>query len=683
MLEIPKDLNPFNVTKAVDFTDQQIEDYWVDFAGGEGFVSMTKPTSPMTMLILGGKGSGKTHIMRYFSYELQKIRHKSNLIEGIKEEGFIGVYFRCGGLNADRFSGKGIEEDMWKDIFSYFMELWFAQLNINLIIDSFSTNKNFLENEEAICKAITELFDQSKFQQPNNLREFSLILRDLQKEVNFAVNNASFTNKINLSIIVSPGQLTFGIPKILSQMLSDLKTIQFLYLVDEFENLDTQQQKYINTLYREKELPCSFKIGSRLYGVKTFSTFSADEENKEGSEYETLFLDDYLRQLPNYSEFARKLCAKRLEKAGYDSSDMNAYFEVLKSSKYEEASILYAFDNSKTDIDYPYFNKLRTKLREGFEKKNLKGITSIANIETIIFNLSFQGHPLLEKINTFLLYQDWYKGKNLIDASKTIASECEGFYSEIDKNTRYNETFHHFKQDLLAQIFRDTSKKQPYYGFESFVRISHGLPRHLLMILKHIYQWSFFNGEQPFAQKNNRITIESQIKGVRAASDWFFEDARRTGEYADSIRKGIENLATLCKDVRFSDKPSECSAAAFSTNTAECSPFTREILELSEKWSLILKIRHGQKEKSSKRVLDKYQLNRMLAPRWDLSIGYRGVLSLSPKEVDSIFDNTKDYSEFQKSLTKRVKGMNAPTFGKKLNKLSNDPNLTDLPLFQD
>src|ERR1044072_6727001 len=80
--------NPFNITRAADFTDQQIGDYWVDLAAdGNGFIEMAKPTSEMPMLIMGGKARGKTHLMRHFSYQLQKIRYASAVIEGIRNEG--------------------------------------------------------------------------------------------------------------------------------------------------------------------------------------------------------------------------------------------------------------------------------------------------------------------------------------------------------------------------------------------------------------------------------------------------------------------------------------------------------------------------------------------------------------------------------------------------------------------
>ena len=95
--------NPFNITKADDFSDQEINDLWVDITSGDGFSRLVKPTSPMPMYILGGKGSGKTHLMKYFSYPLQKIRHAKDVVAGVCKDGYLGFYLRCGGLNASRF----------------------------------------------------------------------------------------------------------------------------------------------------------------------------------------------------------------------------------------------------------------------------------------------------------------------------------------------------------------------------------------------------------------------------------------------------------------------------------------------------------------------------------------------------------------------------------------------------
>lgn len=37
--------NPFDITKAVDYTDQELYDYWVDLNQKKGFNHVMKPTT--------------------------------------------------------------------------------------------------------------------------------------------------------------------------------------------------------------------------------------------------------------------------------------------------------------------------------------------------------------------------------------------------------------------------------------------------------------------------------------------------------------------------------------------------------------------------------------------------------------------------------------------------------------
>ena len=65
--------NPFNVTKASEYSDEQINNYWVSIGGD----NVLDPHDYTPKYILGGKGCGKTHLLRYYSYPLQKLRNGS------------------------------------------------------------------------------------------------------------------------------------------------------------------------------------------------------------------------------------------------------------------------------------------------------------------------------------------------------------------------------------------------------------------------------------------------------------------------------------------------------------------------------------------------------------------------------------------------------------------------------
>src|ERR1700733_9653688 len=186
-------INPFNITKAVDFSDQQIHDYWVDISGDAGFSSMLKPTSPMPMLILGGKGSGKTHLMRYFSYPLQRIRHGGDIIGGIQQDKYIGVYLRCGGLNSARFRSKGQSEELWADVFAYYMELWLSQLVLSTVLSAVGGTPELEDREPDVVAQLSALIDLRQRTSPTTLSGLHALLGELQQELDGAVNNSAIT----------------------------------------------------------------------------------------------------------------------------------------------------------------------------------------------------------------------------------------------------------------------------------------------------------------------------------------------------------------------------------------------------------------------------------------------------------------------------------------------------------
>ena len=143
-----------------------------------------------------------------------------------------------------------------------------------------------------------------------------------------------------------------------------------------------------------------------------------------------------------------------------------------------------------------------------------------------------------------------------------------------------------------------------------------GDPRHLLILLKHIHSWAVFRDERPFGGRP--ISIKAQVEGVKEAAAWFFRDARMTGKDGKSLQDGISRLGTLFRSVRYSDKPSECSLSTFSYEPASVSEETLRLIKLAEQCSLLVNV-GVQRDRNSERVDMKYQLNRMLASRWDIS----------------------------------------------------------------
>ena len=587
---------------------------------------------------------------------------RDSIIKGVCSEGYLGLYMRCSGLNSTRFRDKGQSSEVWRDVFAYYIELWLAQLTVDACAELLVAMGRTLAETSKLVSAIRRLFDAPHPDYPTTFKELQEHLYFLRRELDIAINNSALDRTLKIRIRATSGKLVFGIPRAIATHVPETSNLRFVYLIDEFENLTMPQQKLINTLIREKENPCSFKIGARLWGVRTYSTYCADEDNKEGSEYERLPLDARMRDNETrYAVFARRLVQRRLVKSGilttpFPNDDLLKEF-LSRAFEIETTGDVPQFLNAEHS-QRPYFKALRSALLEGIEAGVSPGIDSPKEIDDLIQNLSVPSSPIFEKLNCFMLYQQWSAGKNLIVAAAEIKSECSRYRDSDDSGMAYHKKLGHWKADLLAQLRRESNAKQLYSGFDRFSELSWGNPRHLLILLKHVLSWASFKAEVPFSKQS--ISHRAQFEGVREAADWFFRDAAIQGPDGKRVQEAINRIGTLFRSVRYSHKPSECSLSTFSVDPASISPETYRLLKVSSESLLLINVGQ-QKDRNSERVDWKFQLNRMLAPRWDISYSRRGALALSGKEVNALFD--PEYtSQFEGLLKLRIDRMKAPFF---------------------
>jgi hypothetical protein len=437
----------------------------------------------------------------------------------------------------------------------------------------------------------------------------------------------------------------------------------------------------VNTLLREREPPCSFRIGGRLYGIKTQLTNSGDEENKEDSEFEKITLDDRLRKnMPQYRQFAKRLVMKRLvegrlltsvpdedEKIDHFLSESFTRFGAEAFMQDATSFVEKKYANSET----PWLSRLRKILTDDIGHTTCLAIKSPSEVNQIVDALALPNIPLLEKLNCFVFYQRC-RSEDPIAAAKAIRAECQAFVRHQDRRTPYGGSYQHYRLDMLAQLLRECERDLVYAGADTFVEISWGVPRNLLVLFKNIYAWANFKGEQPFSK--TPVSVAAQVEGVREAANWFFRDSRMTGRDGRLVLDSIHRLGELFREIRYSDKPSECELSTFSFDSTRASDESLRIIDLATKYSLLVETSE-QSDRNSERIDRKLQISRMIAPRWELGINSRGAIVLSGKEVDAIFSGNAD-SDFEEIKKQRIRRMTGPCFGA-APRVRNQPSLFD------
>lgn len=646
-------INPFEVTKAVDFTDDQIAANWVDLRNG-GFDPLINPRSPMPKFIIGAKGGGRTHVLRYYSYALQRIRNRNSVVEGIRNDGYLGIYFRCTGLDSNRFASKGQSDDTWLNVFSYYTEILFSRLALNIILEICGAMPSD-DGEKSFVREVASLFDVSldlNLDGVEALKHLIDAFADIQKSIDIAINNAARTKTLNVDIKASSGRLVFGIPQAAHKHLSAFEGITFAYLIDEFENLTETQQRYVNTLIREKQLPSTFLVGSRRHGLRTQMTLSADEVNRKGSEYDLIVLEDAYRADSNsYSNFCQDIVRRRLSEYLPNieiKKRLGDYFEEDARPLEIRARAYMEQDRSVDDLS-PWLVHFKNQLSASAFPGDIRHLVSL---------VQFQNDPLYEKFAVFLLYRAWADKQDLLPAAEEIRVQIQRKIAggEFEGSTLL--TFNHYKHDLFAQLLADLRISQDYYGFNTFIDLTAFIPRNLLVILKQITRWSMFFGENAFQE--TKISLKAQNEGIREASAWFLRENKGLGRDGEYTQIAIRRLAGLFRAMRFSDKPVEVSCATFETDRQGLTADSTRILDDAVKYGLLLDVPTGRRERNTQTLQYKYQLNPMIVPLFDLPFSRRGSANFTSSELNVIFDPSADESAYNSMQKRIISRLNAP-----------------------
>lgn len=664
--------NPFDITKAVDYTDDEIYKYWVDLGGDDdqGFEGLIKPDTLMPMIIVGSKGSGKTHVMKYFSYELQKIRcqvQAPTMQEGLAKEKFIGVYIRCSGFNSDKFSGKGVSPEMWAILHSYFWELWVGERLVDVLIDLRENGLLNDINEAEIVKDIENLFLKPQ-KELHTFEELNDYILELQRNVDYQVQNFIFEGlkSPTVEVLLATAKLTYEIPTILKSKVPFFKNKYILYLVDELENFSEEQQQLIQTLIREKPVACTFRIGTRPYGVRTLKTLGGVEENHDGSEFEGVFLDEFLRNYKYYPKYVTNILENRLRFSGISIPKGKELADLFEYQDNE--TILKTIESKKPSLSRAHLLQLR---------KNLISL-KIQNesIDKIMSNLSFNPDILIERTSVMIMYRAIKDTKNmdeLVGISYNIAESAKAYFESKDTTTEHAKVLEKFKQDIVDNLARASNVNIPYNGLAKLIDFSCGTPRTILRLLKAAFNNQYYDtGKVPF-EDGRALSIKAQRLGLENTYDWFFEENRIPSANQAKATEAVLRIGDYLRSVRFSDAIPQCSISIFTLNPSELSQPARDVFDALVSYSYIVQTDERRQINSDNKT-HVYRLNSILLPKFELGLSKRGVINFSSVDAE-LFFNLELREKYESFVSSKKKVYNFP-FG---NKQDDSPQLTFEP----
>ncbi|KGD75090.1 hypothetical protein HA49_07425 [Tatumella morbirosei] len=393
-------------------------------------------------LLIGGRGTGKTTVLRGLSYEGQYASLSTDKNK-IADWPFYGMYYRVNTNRVTAFRGPEIDESSWTRYFSHYVNLTFCKQILDFIKWYKAVTKCNVELNKTSIKMVClslGINEVLTLEELSEELEYSII------EFEISVNSIIDTPPKNLSILSAPIDL---LTKSLCS-LSIFRGKQFYFLIDEFENFEDYQQIILNTIIKHSNNYYTFKIGVRELGWRQRGTLNANESLISPADYARISISERL-QKNNFEFFAKKVITDRLKKEfiEVDEKFIDPTLLLTSISEREEAEILVGPDD---------YNKTLDNLSTIVSKKDLSKISTIER-----------------GMLGFLKY--------LSPDDDTYALKEYAFKYLRDPSLLRNEINNHFYAYLFTLKRGKTGVRKFYCGWDVYLLLANGNIRYLIELV--------------------------------------------------------------------------------------------------------------------------------------------------------------------------------------------------------
>jgi hypothetical protein len=610
--------NPFSEYNANVMEPETILSYWcspfnfMQFAGVE---ESDIYSDRMPIVFIGGRGTGKTMFLKYFSYpvQLQEAIRRSDdntpSLSYFKEKGAIGFYLRIDGPKLRSFAGSGIREETWLSIFTHFFELEIGQAYLT-VIQSLATYG--MLDETALCKNFVPQIDKLLGNSVDKNRNIADVLEDvtdkLEEVTNFRAEVRFSDVSFQPSKAFTSQTLSFAIPEIAKKTIPEFEDgIDFVVMIDEYENFLGPQQRIINTILKFVKPGITFRIGTRPEGFRTSETTSIDDFIKEGRDYRKTIFELVLIKHQGYQNFLKDVARKRLEQV-----------KLFKERDFLDISMI--LGNSEDLVDEA--NKLTTRNPD----KHFRLLKDIDSKDIKL--LKYNENPLLEMLNIL-----WVLRKvPLNEVNKAMKEYLNGEKTERAKKYKrdYIDKYKLSLMFLLASIYR---KNKMYYSFNTFSFLSSGIVGHFIELCRNSFQYAEFENRDLLFQ-DGRILPDQQDKAAEVVADTELRMIQRIEEYGGLLYTFVVNLGNLFRDYHRDNGIKYPETNQFAVDKGALEEIYKAAFNSALKWSVIQKKPALQQSAPGKHVRDIYTINRIFSPRFEISFRTRGGFSVALTKED-------------------------------------------------
>lgn len=626
-----------------DFSKNRAEEYgydmWRYFIIPPFYNKLQLFRSNKPLVIEGGRGSGKTMLLRYLCHQTQFSPKRVEFDDSVFKR--IGVYWKIDTQFTKLMSLRKRTEDEWNPYFINWGVLEISEGIMRSLLTISNSNYRGIDVETLKEIDFTPLNDYS-VDLPVNFDELFDYIKKQNRKFQVYISNLK-GDFVNLPFDFIRTLITCirnGIP--------ELSNTVFDVYIDEYENSLDYQSRIINTWIKHSELPLIFNVAMKRNAMRQTDTVG-NEGIVDVNDYRKVSLDKLVEA--SFDVFASEIFLLRLKREGYPNIpvDDNKLFSTTEKDL--------AMRNSED-----YSRSIKAVIKKMFPSMSSKEV-SLSMLKQTAFKNRIKKDLrqfLTEKeIEQIMEYSDCSpEGIIIMPAllNRRGTMKKQIVHSFIDyvetKNTQYKTWVENNIFGCILYYYGALNKICPLYsGFDAFTTMSKDNLRHFLeLCLRSI------NNEDKQLQV---ISPQSQALAVRSVSENMFSEIKSLGNRGNELYTFAIRLGTYFENARKKITQSEPEQNHFNVKDT-LSQKSMDFLDELVKWSVLYDFKlTKQKNLESGR---EYLLNPIYSSYFTISYRKKRRIDISNTDFETIaFGNADTFTKLLRTRFPEINNDEQPS----------------------
>lgn len=613
-------------------------DLWDEFVIPPYYPQLELMKSEKPQIIEGGRGSGKTMLIRYLCHATQFSPKRKNI--SAKDYKRIGIYWKMDVQFSKLMSMRGAEDSLWLDAF---INMGVLVLTKEIIESLYNIKKtNALAEREINGIDFSALKDFDSFIPV----ELDLLRTYINSQYNKFQSWVSNYKKIEQPIFYPKCFLDCIIVTIKEQV-SILRDSFYSVYIDEYENLIETHKRIINTWVKHSQSPIIFNIAMKHNSLDITETLS-EEHIVEIHDYRLIDIERLLKEY--FSIFASEIFLLKVHNHLVELFDSTDYlFDTSQESLSKRLTNQYAtFINDKISSIFPKISSKEIAYRMISDEKIRNKLFSFIEKDLEILG---QGQYTQQCKDAICVPEAFIILHALLSRSSVdvpyIVAQLDAYIK--NKESKFKEWIHNNLVGCILNIYGKMNRLCPLYsGYDTFLTMSKDNIRHFLELC-----YTSLSHSDNFEKQT--VDIKDQMTAVKYVSDNMLNEIKQLGASGNILYVFAYRIGNLFEEFRKRDSQSEPEQNQFSIK-GELTNKSSFILNELIKWSVLYKSKlTKQKDVESG---SEYQFNPIYSAYFTISYRKKRRIEISANDFNTLcFGNDEEYNKFVKRITS--KGINS------------------------